>query len=135
MIAIRFLKVQTEWVVFKNDSFFRKRNKKRSFNDRFQKQLTTLYTGSTEETVSGYCFSLGSSKNGQLATPRMTEDNYVNVINASLINNSVNSNVCNFVEFNPEVKVKFNPKVKDILRPQEALGKDILRPQGIWEKI
>ena len=94
-------------------------------------QILGSYTGSTE----GYCFSLGSSNNGQLATPRMTEDNYVNVINASLINNSVNSNVCNFVEFNPEVKVKFNPKVKDILRPQGALGKDILRPQGIWEKI
>ena len=98
-------------------------------------QILGSYTGSTEETVSGYCFSLGSSNNGQLVTPRMTEDNYVNVINASLINNSVNSNVCNFVEFNPEVKVKFNPKVKDILRPQGALGKDILRPQGIWEKI
>ena len=38
MIAIRFLKVQNEWVVFKNDRFFRKRN------DRLQKRLTTLDT-------------------------------------------------------------------------------------------
>ena len=91
--------------------------------------------GNIEEADPRCGFSLGSSNNGRLLTPQTTEDNYVNVINASLINNSVNSNVCNFVEFNPEVKVKFNPKVKDILRPQEALGKDILRPQGIWEKI
>jgi len=52
-IVICFLKVQNEWVVLKNDSFFpkkkrsflktiEKRNKKRSFNNRFQKRLTTL---------------------------------------------------------------------------------------------
>ena len=46
-IVIRFLKVQNEWVVFKNDRFFpktkrsflktiEKRIKKRSLNDRFQ---------------------------------------------------------------------------------------------------
>ena len=48
-IVIRFLKVQNEWVVFKNDRFFPKT--KQSFlktiektivNDRFQKRLTTL---------------------------------------------------------------------------------------------
>ena len=49
----RFVKVQNEWVVFKNDHFFpktkrsflkmiEKRIEKRSFNDRFQKRLTTL---------------------------------------------------------------------------------------------
>ena len=54
-IIIRFLKVQNEWVVFKNDRLFpktrrsflkkiEKRNKKQSFNDRFQKRLTTLFT-------------------------------------------------------------------------------------------
>ena len=53
-IIIRFLKVQNEWVVFKNESFFPKtkqtflktilkRNKKLSFNCRFQKRFTTLY--------------------------------------------------------------------------------------------
>ena len=52
-VVIRFLKVQNEWVVFKNDCFYPKtkrsllktigtRNKKRSFNDRFQKRLTGL---------------------------------------------------------------------------------------------
>ena len=39
---MRFLKVQNEWVVFKTIVFFRKRNKKRSFNERLQKRLTTL---------------------------------------------------------------------------------------------
>jgi len=55
MIVIRFLKVLNELVVFKNDRFFpkmkrsflktiEKLNKKQSFNDRFQTQLTTLAT-------------------------------------------------------------------------------------------
>ena len=55
MIVIRFLKVQNEWIVFKNVNFFpktkrsflktiEKRSKKRLFNDRFQERLATLLT-------------------------------------------------------------------------------------------
>ena len=45
-IVIYFLKVQNEWFVFKNDCFIPKTKRsvlKRSFNDRFQKRLTTQW--------------------------------------------------------------------------------------------
>ena len=59
-IVIHFLKVQNEWVILKNDHFYHKTirlflksieklNKKRSFNDRFQKRLTTLMLPQQEQ--------------------------------------------------------------------------------------
>ena len=64
-IVIRFLKFQNEWVVFKNDRFFpktkrsflktiKKRNKKRLFNDRFQKRLTTLVSSDNLTSIFNY---------------------------------------------------------------------------------
>ena len=46
MIAIRFLKIQNEWVVFKNDRFFSENEmivfENETKNYRLQKRLTTL---------------------------------------------------------------------------------------------
>ena len=49
---------------------------------------------------------------GRLETPRMEENDNVNVIYYISINNSIHSNIRNFVKFNPEVKNSIRPKGK-----------------------
>ena len=67
--------------------------------------------GNIEEADPRCGFSLGSSNNGRLLTPQTTEDNYVNVINASLINNSASCNVCSLVKLDLEVRDSCNSEV------------------------
>ena len=91
--------------------------------------------GSSEETGTGGCFSLWSFNDRWSSTPKIAENNDVNVFTNHLKNNSGNSNVHDLCKLVPEVngevrtgvvdninnvvklKNDFNPEVRDSLRP------------------
>ena len=98
-------------------------------------QIIGSDAGGSEEAGIGCSFSLGSCDDGRLSTPKITENNDVNVFNNRLLNNSVNHNVHGLCKLVPEANGKvrtevvdnisnvmklqndFNPEVRDSLRP------------------
>ena len=103
---------------------------------------------SSEETGTRGGFSLGSFDDERSSTPKIAENNYVNVFNNCLINNSVNPDVHDLYKLVPEVngevrtevvdninnvmklKSDFNLEVRDSFRPNGS--KDIELRE--WEK-
>ena len=108
-------------------------------------QILGSHAGSSEETGPGFGFCWDD---GRSSTPRMTEDNDLNVFNNCLINNSVKNNVHDLYKLDSEVRDKVRTEVLDSINTGMKLQNDFnsevsdsLRPNGNknkgfkeWEK-
>ena len=99
-----------------------RKEKCRRRTDGGDSQFVGSNTGSTEETGSGYGFSVESSNSWRLETQGMGVNDYVNILNNDSINISNHLNVHNFD--------KFNLEVIGSLRPQGEVGQEMKE----WEK-